>query len=804
MTRWLWVAGIILLTALALLGVRRFEPERDVLDELFAYEVTQARSVRVRVPGGLREILVTSWAVIPPQAGHAPADRYRYALDVSALSADGERLVTRRTEIQSRISGDPTAPRQLGEYAARLEDGSAWLSDPRTQRFDVSVLQGRAGYVEVRAAPTGARTILVRLAFKDERGALERDIIERRLSADARRRLLARSTSLGFVDLPAEVRSETLSHSGRRLLARGREGVAYVGRRVLVGDYRDSLDLEPGLPPSAPIGPDRWAALNLRGRAALRLYGSAGIKVHVEQSGEPPLDLTMGPEGSVDHVFEGHEPRTLTFSADRAGELRFSVPPEDQRAQIGQFERSESDDGRVWVVPDTIAQRYLRLDPAVPVRMRMAPGQRAFGVTLRAMLDEKAAYGTVDLSVSYDGTERRYLPPWVVDLSPSPYESADGGRVTESRIVLVSPPPGVTDVLLTGSRSTLVALWTDEPGVSMDRLAPAYDLPLEPEEVWRYAPKLEQTFAAIRPSNDEPLDADGRPVRVVVQPRIESLESGRGQRIAERTLEPVGGVVQRHLYRPLRYVPGPPVPAEAWTRLDPEHPGESTRILASDTTARLLYRVPAEALGQSMAVLIDGSLVLEHALLSTAGQVTFALGRGPHLLSLAGIERADEMWLRAVPAAGGTVFKSQRTYRLSAEQGLTLRFERRPGELLALLVTVASEQRGRRFELSYEVDPGRPPTSGNRLYRRLTRSRGVLTGQTGSAGRGLIWEAVAGPLGKDPLPHGVAQARIPLGDDLRVGTHRLQLRFTARGGAPLWVRAITVGRRDASDWGTDS
>jgi hypothetical protein len=171
---------------------------------------------------------------------------------------------------------------------------------------------------------------------------------------------------------------------------------------------------------------------------------------------------------------------------------------------------------------------------------------------------------------------------------------------------------------------------------------------------------------------------------------------------------------------------------------------------------------------------------------------------------LAGVEQAHELWLQAVPAAGGTVFRSQRAYRLSAGQDLTLRFERRPGELLALLVTVASETKGRPFELSYEVDPGRTLTQGNRLYRRLTLGRGVLTGQTGSAGPALIWEASSGPLGENPLPHGVAQVRIPLGDDLGVGTHQLRLRFTANGSSPLWVRAVTVGRRDASDWGTDS
>lgn len=803
MIRWFWVAGVLLLTAWALWGVRHFQPDRDVLDELLVYEVTDARALRVRAPGDLKEVLVTSWAEVRPHADHQAGTRYPYALDVTAMNAKGERLVTRRVEIQSRISGDPTQPRQLGEYAARLDDGSAWLTDPRTQRFDVSVLEGRAGYVEIRTAPTGLRTVVVRVAYESERGALEREIVERRLSADARRRLLARSSSLGFVDLPATVRGETLSRTGRRLLAHGREGVDYVGRRVLVGDYRDSLDLDPKLPDSALIGPERWVALNLRDRVALRLHGAAGMKIHVEQSGAAPLDLTIGQQGSVDHVFEGQSPRTLTLSADRPGELRSSVRPEDQRAQIGEFERSEAEDGRVWLTADTIAHRYLRLDPAVPIRVRMASGQRAFGVTVRALLDETAAHGTLDLSVSYTGNERRYLTPYVVDLLPAPCENAEGSRVTESRTVLVSPPAGVENVLLTGSRGTLVTLWTEEPGVLFDQLAPAYDIQLEPETVWRHAPKRQRTSAAIRPSNDEQLEADGRAIKVIVQPRIESLESGHGERIAERVLEPLGGAMQRHLYRPARYARGTPVPKAAWMRLDPERPGESYRILAAESTSRLFYRVPADALGQTLTVLLDGRPVLEHALLSTAGQVTFALAPGPHLFTVAGLERPEEIWLEAVPAAGGSIFRSQRAFRLATERDFTFGFERREGELLALLVTLVSEKKGRKFEIAYEVDPGRPLGSGNRLYRRLTQARGVLKGQTGTVGQALIWEGTAGPSGADALPHAVAQARIPVGDDLRVGPHRLRLRFMAGGGAPLWVRTVAVGRRDASDWGTE-
>lgn len=806
MTRWLLVGAVLLLTALALAGVRGFRPESDVLDELLAYEVKPAQGVVARIPGGLPEISITSWAVVEPHTGHTPASRYSYALDVTVLGEGEVRLVTQRMEITSRISGDPRSPRELGEYAARLVDGSAWLTDPRTQRVDVAVLRGKSGYVGVRPAPSGQHTVLVRLGYEESRTSLERQIVERRLRPDERRRLLGRSYSLGFSDLPAVERDRTLATWGRRIVAVGREGKDYVSRGLLVGDYRDAVALERAPPVDVDVGPKRRAVINLRRRVKLRIHGSPGTRLEVLETPGQGLAATIDQRKTVDLMVGAEGPRSISIAAERPSAIRFSAAYADGDAQIGEVEHAETGNRRVWLVPDVVVHRYVRLDPSSPVRVRIARQQPMVGITLRALVEETGESTTnAELRVAYVGeSPGRWPPPYVVDLASSQYESTDVGPVTESRVVLVRPPRDVQEIELAGPRWTILSVWTEEPGVRTEVLDARYDVPLDETQVWRHAPAIERNSTTIRPTNEAQLEADGRIVRVAVQPRIEAPGPGPGERIAERVALPLGHPIARHVLRPSWYARGTPVPETAWTRLETTTAGTQRRsVLTGKAQIRLAYRTTPDRLGRVVRVEVAGREPSLERILSTVGELTFGALPGETNVAIEGLLPTDEAWLSAVPSTGGRVYTSQRVYELPRDKSLTLRFERRPGELLALLISLASEKTSGQFEVSYQIDPGQQEETGQRVYRRLTQMSGVLRGELNSARRVLIWESDRKPAPNGPLPHALGVVRIPLGDDLRPGIHRVRLTFNSAQSGPLWVRAVTAGRVQSSDWGTD-
>ena len=297
---------------------------------------------------------------------------------------------------------------------------------------------------------------------------------------------------------------------------------------------------------------------------------------------------------------------------------------------------------------------------------------------------------------------------------------------------------------------------------------------------------------------------DGRIVKVRVQPRIETLASGLGERVAERVLEPVGHPIVRHVLRPSWYARGATVPQTAWLRLVPPEQGVlQQKVRARDAAVRLTYRVKPDTLGRVVRVDVPGREPTLHRVVSTVGELRFGVLPGTTDVSIDGLGSSDEAWMSAVPSEGGRIYRTQQICELPVGRTLAFRFDRRPGELLAILVFVVSESTSRQFEFNYDIDPGKKWEMGQRLYRRLTERSGSIHGAVEPSNRVLIWEAEREPMPTGTLPHAMGVVRIPLGDDLRPGDHKIQLAFTTKVGPPLWVRAVLVGRRRSSDWGTD-
>jgi hypothetical protein len=298
----------------------------------------------------------------------------------------------------------------------------------------------------------------------------------------------------------------------------------------------------------------------------------------------------------------------------------------------------------------------------------------------------------------------------------------------------------------------------------------------------------------LRADNHAELGAAGRLLRVAAQVRIEELEAGRGRRIVERVLSPIGQVRSRRLYT-RSFHAGGPFPESGWTRLgsDPKQVivpevGPSARQL------EVAYRAAPEQLGQTLNLWLGGRSVHAEKLMFTTGRLSVAHEPGSHEVALEGLGATGLGFARAAPRAPGPIYNRQRVYELIPNHPLTLRFERRAGEMLSAFLFVASDDAPQQVRLGYRIDRGVAQARVGQILRRMTEFEGRVSGKTGRHGDGYFWEgaqAAAANDTADPLE----RLRIPMGDDLRIGWHQLELTYlAAKSDKPLWLRAVVAGR----------
>ena len=793
--RWLIVAGALLAVLAALVGVRSYEPAQHVFDEVSAYEVTPERPLYVRIPAGVDEFVMTSWAIAPPAARFDPIAPYRYGVDVELESVAEKRLRADAFTLETRVSYDPTRPLALGEYCARLSESLDWLGDPRTTRVslaEVSAGGGRA-VVRVRASEPNRR-VLVRLTYMTPLSEFERDIRARTLRIERGRRMVLGRASLGFDDLPVAVRNRALSHWERRFPALGHEGRDYVTRTVLIGNRLPSVPAADAPPAELRAGPLHLLALNFRGPVKLRVHAQAGTVLTAEEGSAATYTLVVGETRRVDLDLKGEGARTVSLGATTDTKLRLSLALEDSGAQIGVDERPV-EERRVFVRPDVRIQRYLALDPDRPVVFRLAPGQTRLGLNVRAFVPGTAAGAPVELRVRGADGPAFALEPFVATLEASLYDEIAGLRVTVARNAIVNVPPGVTKLRVVGAKGTLVSAWVSEPGVALDRVEPEYDVALDPGLVWRHAPCSEKTAAAIRAENDAELDREARVLRLEAEVRLEPLRT-TGPAVVERVVRPLGIPLTRLAFMPVTFTAAMS-PAELWTLL----PREALELEVPNAknpaeAFSIQYRAPSAALGEELALEVDGHTEARARIVTGTGELRAPLPRGRHRVALAGPDGLIA-FAAAPRAAGGRAFRRQLVYELVPGRSLDLAFKRAENELLALFAEVVREAGPGTVRLRYELDPGKKKPAPVRLYRRLTEPTGELVVDAPDASRALLWEAERSAKG-EPLPHAVGRLRIVLGDDLEPGEHVLRLTVPADASS-TWVRAVVAGRKLAPE-----
>ena len=204
----------------------------------------------------------------------------------------------------------------------------------------------------------------------------------------------------------------------------------------------------------------------------------------------------------------------------------------------------------------------------------------------------------------------------------------------------------------------------------------------------------------------------------------------------------------------------------------------------------LQYRADEERLGQNLVVELDGRQVLDQRLIARRAQVRIPAPAGVHELALRGLGATGLALVDAAPAGGAEVVRRQTVYEVTSRRDVGFELERRPGELLALMVEVATADGPAPFRVSFKIDDGEVDAVRGRFFTRMTTFEGTVTGRTGGE-RAAFWEAESRV--DERWPAGLGQARIQLGDDLAVGRHRIALR-ALDAGRSYWIRLVTVGR----------
>lgn len=788
--RWFWVALVVVVSALCLYGVRGYTPDADVTDEIRAVEVAPERSAEFLIPGGTEQVFVGSWCMIPSGVDYDPGARYDYRVRVQIYDVKGRRVLERTLEFTTRISGDPTLPLSDGKFAARLLEGEEWVGDPRSSVIDTRALKGRSGRIKVEAIEGKYSRVLLRLAHPEPRSEIERQIVERALSLKERRRLVSDRAALGFFDLSQQARIAALSGWGRRLTAIGREGTNYVTRSLLLGDYRRGSSVASTEASGIPVGPEQPAVFNFVEPLVLSVQAPAGTRLLVNDGSAAAIEAVVGPSGQADLDLKQTAPRTVIVRASTATNARFSVTEPAARQQLGDAPQVVQG-GTVVIEPDVRVQYYFDLSYADPVVYTIAPGQPVLGLGLRVPAKVGTASGTVRLE--WRGAKAQTNVVRVSGLLEGPgLDSVDSVPVSDVRPMLLRPPPGATELRLTGTPELLVTAWTHEPGVNEWVLLPGYDVDLPPELVWRNAPYSLRPVAPVRADNHENLLAMGRLRRVRTQVSLEALHEGRGRRIAERVALPLGHPRSRRLFTRARHGRGAPFPRNGWTRIT----DVPSAITAPDRGANagqleILYRADREALGRTFRVLVDAETSYAGRWLFGTGTLNVPVPPGVRRVALVGLGEAGVAYVRAAPSPGGIFYKEQKVFELRANRSLSFRFRRNAGELLSLYVFCASDDTPRSFELGYTIDPGRLEPRVGELLRRLTEFSGKLSGRTGGFGQVYLWDAGPGAAPNDN-PDQLERMRVPLGDDLKPGWH--DIRLDGAAGATLWCRAAVAGR----------
>lgn len=786
--RWSVVSLLLLGTFVALAPVRGYSEEAPLHDEILAYRLRPGHPLRTKVPPGVEEVFITTWALVRDTADWDPARAYDYSYQVrfgtSAETSD-EPEWARSLGVTTRVSGDPSSPISSGRYAARTPQPGPWVTDSRTSILSIGSGRGGTLSLEVSSAPPGA-LVLARVLYPEPRGRWERRLLEETISSERRERLTSGRTSLGFDDLPPLARDKAVATWGRRLVAEGREGTDYFTQRLLLGNFRlSAVDLSP---PDAPfvVSARRKSVLNFAQRTRLRLHGPVGSQVRLTEVPGETRQLNLGRDGDVD-VDVGSDQHTVSveLQADTTTELRASVDAREWRAPLGSTRQRLRSDGRLALFPDERVLSYWQLHPEEPLVFSLDPSMPHITVEARASARGSAApraEAPLELELEWNAEERDGKARNVRLNSTaafSPYErlQEDGTPVTESRSARLRVEPGMETLKIRGPAHVYARAWTQEPGVIEKEFQPPYGENVPEGYELRFAPHLRTTLAQLRPQGHDDLLTAGRSRPIIAHVRLEQPDEAAFE-IEPRAVEVPGAF----RWFDLREVPRPRL---LWASAAETEP---VPFRSDDGELECDYWFEPSVLGRRVSIAI-GDRTEERLVLFATGTWRFEVPPGISEVALRGVSGPHVFLCQTDPPAPSTpLFIRRRLTRLRPSTPITI--ERQPGELLSVLVFVAAEAGGAPSHIRYRVDPALE-TLPDVFSRRLTDFSGTAGQEHEEYGRLWIHPAPPAPHLATPL----SRYRIRLGDDLPPGRHTIHLSPGSESDSDLWFRAVVVGVR---------
>jgi hypothetical protein len=780
MMRYLVAAVVALAAALLLSGVLRNPSLRSgdnavPSDELLAYDLAATSGVAIGLLRQTREVRLTTWCVV---AQALPDQRFDYSVRVQWQDAAGKALGTSDLGFESRVS-QPTPSKAPSSFATRLAYSNSLVTDSRTVRLLVPEFGGRYP-AQLRLSPNhpSLQRILVRATFPESRPALEIAAVDRRLQPSERLELTSDRVSVDYDDLDYSLRSKALATWQRRLDASGIEGKDYRVERLLIGTGRTTMGLASAQRHTWLIHRGHALALNVRDRIQIQLSTTAHSSLQIATGlDQAPKPFAIDESGTISLEI-GQPPYAqsviVSSTADSPTPVRVSTTADQLGKFLGPSQEIEGSD-RLAVAPLLRKTSYYALDPLRPISLRVAPGQKFLGLIVRGT--HTNLQGRLEAEIDKD---RAAID---VVLLPSVFEQwADEVAATDAQQLYLRIPNGTGEIALRGSAHLRISPFTSDPDIVSDRLAPEYDVPLQPETHWKFARYDVDRTVSLRPENELELATTGRRIELLAQSRVVGAE--RTGRQPESTLVPTTTAVERHVIEPVRWGPDIPLPEDVVVALERAHRAYVPARGPRAGRVRIAYRLAAESVGETLELLVDGAVVRREETVVSSGQFELPVTTGTHTFELRGYHGDSQALLEATPLEATGALRRRGVYRIAP--GAVLRFIVNKQVDFANVIVTTYLQNERLVSMRYAISA----SAQQDFLHSVTPMQGEIAGVATEAPLAWYWES--GPTKRLNRHRGV----VSLGNDLAKGNVVLVLRNQTR--TPVFVALVLVGQDSAS------
>jgi hypothetical protein len=809
--------------------------------------VTRSQGPRFEILGSEQILKIVSHAVLDPELGYDPRRTVTYGLRLK-LMHEGRLLWQQDSVLDSRQSKTDASGKvwmHENAFTSRLDTE---LSDDRMLLVHLPEDAPAGSMLEITLLGEPEQA-LIRVYKYTERDETAQRRALHRLDESSGNTPFTYNTYAPWSLLSQEDKLDRLSHNFERMAPVGEAGMDFFSQSVFYTGFRsavEELEGEKGL----ILERHRGLVLNVIGPTSLRME----LRRLANKSSEPAMETSGAsevvrvrtvsvspdtpaagqqagsqllrwellvpssnrPEVQVLEIPAGLHSLHVFTTARTPVRLDVSGPPMSQFGTMPYLDYDEverrllPDERRLVVyetgpgkvspmvgvfVPDDPRARILRAD----IRILIAPDPPG----VADMPPLSSSRFQAGIAIEYlDGNERVIsAEQQVIEAPYTPYERLER---SDSTIVSVSDsvglrmiaPAGAQWIRISASRDVAVRFYRFLEGEEKYQ-APYSNVALK-DAIWRYAPRDRRQWFHAAPSNAASLlEADQR-TTLVAQVRLEPVGEEEGG--SRKSGGPLPAVALTPLGRPEQHVIFEPVHPRRFPRLLAHWPaGVATRLTAAQpmrfrfdgrTRPRLDYVIPAEHLGKSLFVRVDGAVVATVRFTTTRGYWRLPrIAPGNHALELATDATGVELYLDRPPThvtAGGPArfeLLRRRTVYALGPGPLEVEVRKPAGKRIWVTMAVyAPWQEAREdVELRAILGGGVPQRVAGVPFSRITVADRTLPMPAAETAAPAVFtdrdERLAG------YPRFIT---VPLGDDLVAGNHRIG--FSVSGSRRLWAR----------------